>query len=315
MSDIFDKICDQFQLTIDNDKRETDTSECCKYCRSNCLVKDEGMIVCESCGAMQSIYLDTNQEWRNFGAESKQGDSGARCGDFVNELLPESSLGTLIVGKGFDQLKKMNNWNLMTYRERMLFKIFKQLQQKADIDALPTCVIDRAKIMYKILCDDNIKRSKSRNGLIGACIYYSCKDKNMTLSMNEIAKLFDINPKRITIGCKRFNELMAINNNSYSKTIEPINEFNYIEKYCNRLPEMSEQIKRKIIDLANICKKLNITIDFKPHIIAFTCISFINDEESTNIDLTKIRESAGIGRHTPNKLYKVMEKYRRIILS
>lgn len=295
-----------------NNKSVKNNDDKCEKCDGESFIKEDGMMVCEDCGLMRNMLIDYKQEWRYYGADDTKGDQ-SRCGGVINQLLPDSSLGTIIVGNGFDKLKQLNNWNTMSYKERILLRIFKQLQEKADSGILPGCVIDRAKVMYKILCNDNIKRGKSRNGLIGACIYYSCKDRNMPLSMLEISRLFNLRLKRITYGCKQFNELMSINYAEYTKKLEPINEGDYIDKYCNKLG-ITDEYKAKINHVADLSMKLGITIESTPQTIAIGSINLVSDTYKLKIDKSKMINISGLSRTTLDKLYKKLEKYSKLLL-
>jgi transcription initiation factor TFIIIB Brf1 subunit/transcription initiation factor TFIIB len=297
---------------IGNNRKETVINDKCENCDSDDFINEDGMIVCQNCGTMKNILIDYKQEWRFYGADDTKGDP-TRCGNIINQLFPESSLGTVIYGNGYEKLKQLNNWNIMTYKERILLRIFKQLQEKADIGLLPLCVIDRAKVMYKLICNDNIKRGKSRNGLIGACIYYSCKDKNLPLSMYEISKIFNLKLKNITYGCKQFNELMLVNNIDYSKKSEPIKEFNYIDKFCNKLG-INSHYKEKILYTSDISIRLGITIELTPQTIAIGSIILISDKYNLNIDKNKLLDISGLSRTTMDKVYKKLLRYSKFLL-
>ena len=169
----------------------------CFNCEGDSLIYDEGIIVCENCGVDNGAMIDYQQEWRFYGSEdTKHSSDPTRCGMPINPLLPQSSLGTIILGRGFEKYRRLNNWNSMTYKERSLLKVFKNIQSKSDENNISICVVDRAKIMYKTLSEDTIKRGKSRKGLIAACLYNSCKDKNDSRSTKEISQIFNLKIKK-----------------------------------------------------------------------------------------------------------------------
>src|SRR3972149_2068692 len=105
----------------------------CYNCKTDSLICDDGIIVCEKCGVDNGAVIDYQQEWRFYGSDdTKYSSDPTRCGMPINPLLPESSLGTIILGRGFDKFRKLNNWNSMSYKERSLLRVFKQIQSKSD---------------------------------------------------------------------------------------------------------------------------------------------------------------------------------------
>ena len=57
-------------------------------------------------------------------------------------------------------------------------------------------------------------RGKKRKGLIGACLFYACKQNNEPRTKQEIAQILDIPKTYITKGCKIFLDLMKDDSNN-----------------------------------------------------------------------------------------------------
>ena len=71
-------------------------------------------------------------------------------------MLPESSLGTLIKQRAYDNnsIKRMvqyNSWHQMPYKERSLYKICCKIASCSKMNGLPTIIIERAKEFYNII--------------------------------------------------------------------------------------------------------------------------------------------------------------------
>ena len=143
----------------------------------------------------------------------------------VNPLLPQSSQATtmLSVGGGKSYLARMQEWYNMPYSEKSLLDIFRIIDRKCNDDNLPTIIRDRAKLMFKVLKDEQIlKREKHKYALIASCVYYSCKEKGIPKTTKELAKLFNISITQMTTGCKQYNEIMFHRNRDYLIKIKPI---------------------------------------------------------------------------------------------
>jgi transcription initiation factor TFIIB len=286
----------------------------CFSCESENLVYEDGIIVCENCGIDNGAVIDYQQEWRFYGSEdTKHSSDPTRCGMPINPLLPESSMGTIILGKGFEKYRRLNNWNSMTYKERSLLKVFKNIQSKSDDNDISTCVIDRAKIMYKTLSDANIKRGKSRKGLIAACLYNSCKDKNDSRSTKEISQMFNLKIKKMTSGCKQFNEMMYHNDHNYIANIKPTSADDFIERYSTLL-KMDHINKKKAIHVSMMATKLGLVSENTPSSIAVGSMYLISQHFKLKITKKRLSELCEISEVTISKTYKKMLPYIKYLL-
>lgn len=286
----------------------------CFNCEGDSLIYDEGIIVCENCGVDNGAMIDYQQEWRFYGSEdTKHSSDPTRCGMPINPLLPESSLGTIILGRGFEKYRRLNNWNSMTYKERSLLKVFKNIQSKSDENNISICVVDRAKIMYKTLSEDTIKRGKSRKGLIAACLYNSCKDKNDSRSTKEISQIFNLKIKKMTSGCKQFNEMMYHNDHTYISKIKPTSADDFIERYTIVL-KLDKDSKESAIYVSNMATKLGLVSENTPASIAVGSIYLISQNYKLKITKKKLSELCEISEVTISKTYKKMLPYKKYLL-
>jgi transcription initiation factor TFIIIB Brf1 subunit/transcription initiation factor TFIIB len=261
---IFNEISDSFIIDDNNSiiKDIFDKKACYNCNLTDYLQMDSEMIVCTNCGELNDTIIDYQAEWRYYGTEdNKKSSDPNRCGGPTN-YLSESSLGTIILGKGFEVYRKLNSWNGLTYKERSLISILNKIAQKANIDNVPQSIIDATMSMYKIISQDYIKRGASRESLIAACFLNALRDQGMIRSTEEIAKLFDIKSKKLSKGCNEFTELMFSKNKDYVKNMKPIESKDLIERFCILLdiPEEYSKIAVKasvIIDKLGICQENN----------------------------------------------------------
>ena len=208
LDDIFDYCnnCENFGITIENHYR-----------------------VCIKCGVISDFVIDTSAEWRYYGFEDNKISDPTRCGLPTNELLPESSLGSIVSYKyneSFD-MKKIRNyhaWNAMPYKERSLYNVFDSIKIRAINNGIPSCIINEANIMYKKIAETRISRGSNRKGIIASCIFKACKIKNVPRSAKEIADIFQLSVTNMTKGCKKFDEIMNLNKSK--------NEIKYMSHPC-----------------------------------------------------------------------------------
>ena len=127
MDSNFDNYFDELD-NLDNDKKQE--TKCCDD-QDNYMI-DEGIITCRKCNNTISNIIDS-PEWRFYGDNGK---NPTRCGMPVNVLLPGSSLGTTISGHNssiaMNKINMYQKWNSMPYKERSLYKVFTEIENKCD---------------------------------------------------------------------------------------------------------------------------------------------------------------------------------------
>ena len=154
---------------------EIETTYACAECKSYNLQYGDGQLYCGDCGVMQNKRLSHEAEYRFYGTNDSRSANPERVGMPTNSLLPQSSIGSLIQQRSYDNpsIKRMvqyNSWNQMPYKERALYKICCSIKNKSTRGGLPTIIIERAKELYNIVKEVNISRGDNRDGLIAACV-------------------------------------------------------------------------------------------------------------------------------------------------
>jgi len=294
-------------------KKKKSSNDLCEFCDENTLIYDEN-VVCTSCGMINSMIINNSQEWRYYGSEdSKRSSDPTRCGMPINPLLPKSSLGTIINGHGYEVYRRLHKWNSITYKERSLIKVFNTITTRAKEGTIPSCVIDKASLMYKMISENNIKRGSSRQSLIAACLWNSLKSKDLSRSTKEIAKLFDIDIKKMTVGCKEFNEKMHLKDLDYSTSIKPATSENYIDRYSVKL-KIPEEYKERIVKVAEISEKLGIVTKNTPQSIAVGSIYLVSQEYTLGFTKKSLHNICEISEVTISKAYKELDKYKKYLL-
>ena len=194
----------------------------CNNCNKTSVIYEDGGYFCQDCGVFKEIRLNLEQEWRYYGETDSKSTDPTRVGMPMNNLLPESSLGTMISNKGkhtfdFDKIRQYHSWNTMPYKERSLYKIYEKLQNKAISGGIPPFIIKNAQAMYKLTSETCISRGSNRKGLMAACVYFACKLEGVTRSAKEIAEIYDIKVSEMTRGIKKFLEIMNMVKKKNSK--------------------------------------------------------------------------------------------------
>lgn len=282
----------------------------------NCVNASEQLVdgnyICSECNSITSRYIDNGAEWRYYGAEDSKGSDPTRCGLPTNELLPDSSLGSMI-GYSFNEsydiriMRKYHMWNCMSYRERSLFNIFEVLTIHAVNHGIPKSIIDEAKVLYKQVSEAKISRGDNRNGLIASSIYVSCKNNKVPRSTKEIAKIFNLKTTTLTRGCKKFQEIMKIN-------MESTTADDFISRFCSKLgfDNNKKEICRRVVKVA---EDNSLVSENTPPSVVAGSIYLCNIFYEWNITKKDLAIACDISQVTVSKCYKKLSGYEDFIFS
>lgn len=315
---LFNEINESYKdLNSTSTKIETVVEEknCCFNCKkADFLITDGEMIICTFCGTENDSIIDYHAEWRYYGSDdNKRSSDPNRCGMPSNSILPDSSLSTIILGRGFEVFRKLNSWNGLSYKQRSLIAILNKIAVKANIDNVPQSIIDATMNMYKIISQDYIKRGASRESLIAACFFNALRDQGMIRSTEEVAKLFDIKSKKLSKGCNEFTELMFAKNKEYIKNMKPIESKDLIERFCSLLGINDEYIPIAVRS-AILIDKLGICQENNPKSIAVGVIYLISQHYNLGLAKKDISDQCKTSEVTVSNTYSQMVKFKKYLL-
>lgn len=296
------------------------SSDFCIYCKTNTLIYDAGCYYCSNCGIYQQKRLTEDAEYRYYGDADNKSSNPERVGMPTNNLLPESSLGSLIGYRSYDSnnFKKMvqyNSWNAMPYKERSQWKVFNKISNKAKSGGLPNIIIEDAKTYYKIISETSISRGSNREGLIAACIYMACKKEKVPRSAKEIADMFDIGLQDMTKGCKRFKEIWRLsfkNNKIKARTSNPLD---YIDRFCSNL-QLSSDLKHisEFVAVKALGSLNNLVEDNTAPSVAAGSIFLVASLCNHNVSKKQVSIACKISEVTISKCFKKLNKHKEILL-
>jgi len=299
-----------FLSTLDKKEEGKEILKCCDQKGNYQNAND--MIICKVCSSIITNISD-NPEWRYYGSRDNKTSDPTRCGMPVNTLLPESSVGSSVSfssnTNGMYQIRKMQQWSGMPYKERSIYKVFLEIQNVCNRNNIPIKIINEAKSLYKIVSATKISRGTNRAGIIASCVYFACKECDVPRSSKEIADMFGITSNIMTRGVKKCQEIIHMdkkNKNRISKTKSTKPE-DFINRFCNKL-NIKDRDTKKILEICNITVKNNIISENTPPSIASGCIYYFTKKEDNTITKKNISEICKISEVTINKCCKTIEE-------
>ena len=303
----------EFLNTLENDKKEIPCNKgCCEI--SDNYQNDNDQIKCKVCLNIIT-NISSNPEWRYYGTKDSKNSDPTRCGMPVNTLLPESSVGSTVSFNGntktMNQIRKYQQWNGMPYKERSLYKVFLEIQNACTRNNIPAKIINDAKSLYRIVSQTKISRGSNRDGIIAACVYFSCKQCGVPRSAKEIADIFNINVTVMTKGIKKCQEIIYMNKNNKTRLTQAksMKPDHFIERFCNKL-KLSEEDTHVILSICEKSIENNIISENTPPSIAAGCIFYYTKVKDMKISKKNVSSVCKISEVTINKCCKKLESTR-----
>ena len=310
---------DQLFSSLDEYTEKTTESnhKCCDTIENHVI--NTGLITCKQCSNTISNIID-GPEWRYYGANDSKSSDPTRCGMPVNQLLPESSVGTSISYRtnnyNMHKMRRYQQWNGMPYKERSLLKVFEEISRLCKANDIPSIIINESHSLYKIVSSTKISRGANRLGIIAACVYFSCKINKVPRSTNEMAVIFNITVPVMTKGCKKFQEIMQMN----KLDINRINDTNtitiddFVDRFCSKL-DLSDSDILQIKKISHLAQLYNLVNENTPPSMAAGCIYLYIKTNDLDIHKKKISDICKISEVTINKCYKKLETHVDMLLN
>lgn len=301
---------DTMLSTLRPEKEDSKTSKF-NVCQHKCITID-GNYVCTKCDSVLERFIDQGAEWRFYGANDNKMVNPTRCGMPTNDLLPNSSLGSMIGytskdNYDFKMMRKYHMWNSMTYKERSLYNIFENLTIIASNSGISKSILEEAKNLYKQVSESRITRGDNRRGLIASSIYIACKKHGVPRSSKEIAKIFNINSTVMTKGCKKFQEIMKVD----IKTTTPCD---FINRFCSNVNLSREQtdICRSVVE--NV-EQHSIVSENTPPSIASGVIFLCSEHFGWKITKKMISQNCDVSQVTITKCFTKLNQHKDILFN
>ena len=168
----------------------------------------DGERVCACCGTILERCIDEGAEWRVY---ANTDDDPSRTGTITNELLPNSSYGSMMMRKRTPNqseeqksIAKLSAWSFSSHGERSWMGIFDAIQASAFRVGLPKAIIMDACGLFKMVEDAQKTRGETRRALMAAAVFTACRQNDATRSHEECATLFHVSIRALCKALMRF---------------------------------------------------------------------------------------------------------------
>ncbi len=281
-------------------------------CGCSEVISEDNMQICKNCSAIVSKLIENTAEWRFYGNDDNRDGDPSRCGLPTNNLLPKSSIGSMI-GCGYKdnidirRIRMFQMWNSMPYDERTLWNVFDKMTGNTINNGIPQKVIDDAKVLYKNASEKKISRGDNKEGLIASCIYHACLLNKIPKSSKDIAVMFNISHVTLNKGNSRFQTLLQINVSSP----EPMD---FIAQYGNNLNMPIKDID-KCKELVKLIEDNDIMNDNSPTSSAAGILYYYASVKNLGYSKKTFAKACNVSEVTIIKCYKIINNHHNFIIS
>ena len=210
-----------------------------EMCSHSCKQLDarEGIHICIDCGI---VIQDSPEscEWNNYKKEDGSFQIGGQRADLYVSDNPYDKGGSIPGFNKYSFAMRLHYQQVFSHKQKTFWKISEKLQTYCTLMKIPSLVLSDAKNMWHICMESGkLTRAGPRNGLISACLYYSCINNNVHVDRQKIIDGTEGNQKGFLKGEKIFLEIMDKNQRFKSLANEKINikENDSFVKFCNML--------------------------------------------------------------------------------
>ena len=256
----------------------------CRLCKSALLMRDDGFPTCTNneCGLICRDVVDYNAEWRFYGADDKSSTDPTRCGNPINPLLQESSLGCKVLYSGnssyeMRKIGKWTEWQSIPHREKSLYSEFSYITMMAQIAGIPKIIVDDALAIHKDISEQKMFRGCNRDGIKAASIYIACRQNGCIRTSHEIAEMFHLDNASATHGCSLALDILNTverNGGGEQTNLGVTLPSAFIERYCSKLNIGKEHMMLGKF-ISSRVEKMNLIPDNTPYSIAAGIIYFV----------------------------------------
>ena len=279
----------------------------CNNCSGDKLLTREGM-VCTKCGLVDSVYIDESAEWTSGVTDDGRVSAPARCAipTTNHDLFSDSwGKGTVIATKYSSayETKRMaiiNFHSSMNHKDRSLFHAYKDIDE-ACVDVPETALKD-AKTLYKKFNENKLTRGAVRSGIKANCVLYACRLANIPRTTKEIADMFGIQCKDISLTTAMFTE--TIQNEKTEK--------NYVTKpfdVMSRLLNSFDVSREDRLKCNKMCGELENCVELmskSPNSVATAVIFIVMNSKAAK---TEICEKCSVSVPTLNKIVTIAKRH------
>ena len=236
------------------------------------VVIDEGQNVCTKCGMIMEQFITQEAEWRYYGVEDRNEDP-TRVGFSVNQLLPDSSYGSMAMNKkvtsdSFRSIQRLSSWSLASHSERSWLSAIDIMSGYAYRNGFTKAILQEACSLFRSQEDALKLRGETRRALMGASLFVACRRFDVSRTHEEISHVVNVSTRSLSKAIQRFG--IQLEDNPLMKT-----QLSLAERMMNGLC-MNEAQRLSVLDkIRNIFKCPDEDLEHTPKVMVAGSIASV----------------------------------------
>src|SRR5574340_259562 len=249
------------------------STDSCPRCGKIQIITDSitGERFCGNCGFVFIERLEeSSAEWRSFSREEY--DSKSRAGIPTSLALHEMGLATVIgpvnrdaYGKPLSASMKSNIERLRTWNsrsqthlhiEKNFRQAFSELNRLKDKLVISDDAIEKTAYIYRKAMEKGLGRGRSIKGLVAACLYAACRDREIPRTLSYVSSKINVQKKDVA----RCYRLILRELDLKMPVVDPIKHISGIASRAG----LSEKTKRKGVSILKVAIENEITAGKDP---------------------------------------------------
>ena len=245
-----DQIWKDFEELHSENNKELENTDCdcknthkskknynlCKHLKKFIDDKEKSEI-CQDCGLVFTSSFVSN-EWNSYKNDNGTYQVSIQRADTYVSDNPYDIGGTIPGINKYSLMMRIHYQQTFSHKQKTFWMISEKMSNYCSTIGIHQSVLPTAKNMWHICMESGkLTRASVRNGLISACLYYSCVFNNTPVDRQRIIDITDGNQKGFLKGEKIFMEIMD-NNKTYGhlgKEKIDIKENDTFIKFCSEL--------------------------------------------------------------------------------
>ena len=294
------------------------------YQQSNIIKEEKKIKCCDNienymCCEENTICRICNQEINILSSNPEKCYEGSkqtsRVGMPINELLPDSSTGSVIQNKytscntSMRTISRLNMYQGIPYKTRSLLLVFNTISENCNRHNISKKIINEAQGLYRIVSQYKISRGNNRTGIISAVIFISCKNCGCPRSAQEISKIMNTEKKIVTKGIKQLQDIIRINKIPLQRVSqERVTAIDLIDRVCNNIYNLNNE---QINEIKLMCNHFSETYSkdlssCTPSSLSAAIINFYVITNNIELDKSIISEHSSVSVVTIQKITNIL---------
>ena len=229
---------------------------------------ERGEIVCGGCGLILLQNM-ADASYENNGYSSEDFMKLSRTGPATSLTMNDRGLSTVIgtnkdsTGKTLSSKTKYEFNRLRTWDQRSksrktvsFSKAFTLLHGMKTKLGISNNVVENAAYIYRKVVSAKLTRGRTTASLIAASLYAACRENNIPRTLDDIAKVGNIERRVLSRDLRTIIKKLELNLNQYDTS-------SFISKISNNM-NLREKTKRDAFKILSLCEKKQITAGKHP---------------------------------------------------